>query len=75
MCSGGSCIQAVNLTVKTHTLNTSNLQFIYFDIQLINNGTTAIPLSQLTVKYWYTYDTTPIVTQSRAPNTSRRSIK
>jgi hypothetical protein len=66
MCAGGSCIQAVNLTVKTHTLNTSNLSFVYFDIQLINNGTTAIPLSQLTVKYWYTYDTTPIVSQNPA---------
>jgi hypothetical protein len=66
MCSGGSCIQAVNLTVKTHTLNGGNTEFIYFDIQLINNGTTAIPLSQLTVKYWYTYDTTPIVTQNPA---------
>ena len=31
------------------------------NIQITNNGTTAIPMSDLTVRYWYTYDTTPIV--------------
>ena len=56
MCSGGSCIQAVNLTVKTETKNASNVDFVYFDIRIINNGTTAVPLSQITVKYWYTWD-------------------
>ena len=29
-------------------------QWVYFDLEIINNGTTAIPLSQLTVRYWYT---------------------
>jgi hypothetical protein len=65
MCSAGSCIQAVNLTVKTHTVTPTNLEWIYFDIQLTNTGTTAIPLSPLTIKYWYTYDTPPaVVTQT-----------
>jgi hypothetical protein len=64
MCAGGSCIQAVNITVKTQTANASNVDFVYFDIRIINNGTSAIPLSQLTVKYWYTYDTTPVVSQN-----------
>jgi hypothetical protein len=66
MCSGGSCIQAVNLTVKTHGPSSVNADFVYFDIQIINSGTTAVPLSQLTVRYWYTYDTTPIVSQNPA---------
>jgi hypothetical protein len=66
-CSGGSCIQAVKVGVKTHSLNQTNNQWIYFDIQLTNNGTTAIPLSQITVRYWYTYDTPPaVVTQTGA---------
>jgi hypothetical protein len=34
--------------------------------QITNNGTTAVPLSDLTVRYWYTYDTTPIVAQTAA---------
>jgi endoglucanase len=66
MCSGGLCIQAVNLNVKTHTLNTANVDFVYFDIQIINTGTSPVPLSQLTVRYWYTYDTTPVVAQNPA---------
>lgn len=36
--------------------------------QIINNGTQAIPMSDLTVRYWYTYDTTPIVAQASACN-------
>ena len=33
-------------------------------MQMTNDGTTAIPMSDLTVRYWYTYDTTPIVTEA-----------
>jgi hypothetical protein len=40
--------------VKTKTSASST--FIYFEIQLINNGTSAITLSQITMKYWYTWD-------------------
>jgi hypothetical protein len=68
MCAGGSCIQAVNLTVKTQNVQATNTQWVYFDIEIINNGTTAIPLSQLTGRYWYTLDDAamPTVTQAAA---------
>jgi endoglucanase len=39
-------------------------QWVYAELQITNNGTTAVPLSDLTVRYWYTYDTTPVVTQA-----------
>ena len=45
-------------------------------LQITNNstaGTTAIPMSDLTVRYWYTYDTTPVVgTGSRTATTRSR---
>jgi hypothetical protein len=44
------------MTVETESTGTSNQDFVYFNIRLINNGTTGIPLSQMTVKYWYTWD-------------------
>ena len=33
-------------------------------LQITNNGTTAVPLADLTMRYWYTYDTTPVVAQA-----------
>ncbi len=66
VCTGGRCVLAANVTVKTHTLNAGNLQWIYFDIQVTNTGTAAIPLSQLTVSYWYTWEGSAGVTQTWA---------
>jgi len=39
-------------------------QWVYATIRMTNNGSSAILLSDLTMKYWYTYDTTPVVTQA-----------
>jgi hypothetical protein len=39
-------------------------QWIWTNLQITNNGTTAIPLADMTFRYWYTYDTTPIVAQA-----------
>jgi hypothetical protein len=44
------------------------VQWITVNLKITNNGTTAVPLSDLTVRYWYTYDTTPVVAQAGACN-------
>jgi hypothetical protein len=50
-------------------VDTSNPNFwITSAYQITNNGTTAIPMSDLTLRYWYTYDTTPVVAQSAMCN-------
>jgi hypothetical protein len=74
ICSGTHCVLAANLTVKTHTLNGSNPQWIYFDIQITNTGSSAIALSQLTAKYWYTYDTPPAVVAQTASCTYANGV-
>jgi mannan endo-1,4-beta-mannosidase len=61
----------VNITVKTFNANVSNTQWVYFDLQITNNGSTAIPLSQLTGRFWYTWDeSTSTVTQAAACDTT-----
>lgn len=57
-CAGSACVRAVNFTVKTHTANASNTQWIYFDLQLTNGGPSAITLSDLKIDYWYTWEGT-----------------
>ena len=74
ICSGTHCVLAANLTVKTHTLNGADPQWIYFDIQITNTGSSAIALSQLTVKYWYTYDTPPAVVAQTASCTYANGV-
>jgi hypothetical protein len=65
MCAGGTCIQAVNITVQLTNGGTPAVtQSIYYDVRVTNNGTTAIPMSQLTIRYWYTWDDTGSVTQT-----------
>ena len=45
------------LTVKLKTPDTAATpQWLTMALQITNNGTTTIPLSDLTVRYWYTYD-------------------
>jgi hypothetical protein len=51
------------LTVKLKAVMLGS-QWISSDFQITNNGTTAVPMSDLTLRYWYTYDTTPVVTQA-----------
>jgi hypothetical protein len=65
MCAGGSCIQAVNILVQLSNAGTPAVaQGLYYDVRVTNNGTTAIPISQLTIRYWYTWDGTGTVTQT-----------
>lgn len=65
MCSGGSCIQAVHLAVLLSDAGTSaTTQRIYFDVRVTNTGTSAIPISSLTVRYWYTWEGSGSVAQT-----------
>jgi hypothetical protein len=52
--SGGTSEPPAVLTVQTKT--SANSQFISFGVRLTNNGTAAVTLSQVTLKYWYTWD-------------------
>jgi len=56
VCLGTTCSPPINVTVKTKTSASST--FIYFEVQLTNTGTMPITLSQITMKYWYTWDVT-----------------
>ena len=51
------------MSVKTHTANGSNAQWVYFDVELTNIGTMAISLSRITFDYWYTWEGTSGVGQ------------
>jgi hypothetical protein len=42
----------------------SATQWIWVNLQITNNGTTAVPLADLTLRYWYLYDSTPVVAQA-----------
>jgi hypothetical protein len=66
MCAGGTCIQAVKISVQLTNAGTPAVaQSVYYDVRITNNGTTAVPISQLTVRYWYTWDEpTATVTQT-----------
>ena len=57
-CSAGACVRAASVSVKTHTVNGGNTQWIYFDLQLTNGGTSAISFADLEVDYWYTWEGT-----------------
>ncbi len=66
MCAGGTCIQAVKISVQLTNAGTPAVaQSVYYDLRITNTGTTAVPISQLTVRYWYTWDEpTATVTQT-----------
>jgi hypothetical protein len=60
VCTGGACTPAVNLQVRLK-VGSNQSNFITPNMQIVNNSTAgmpAVPLSQLTVRYWYTTDTT-----------------
>jgi len=59
VCVGTTCANATNLTVKLKVDPTVSVQWITTAMQITNNGTMAVPLSDLTVRYWYTFDTLP----------------
>jgi len=62
VCIGTTCTANTMLTVQLFGSNSA--QWVYATMKMTNNGSTAIPLSDLTMRYWYTYDTTPVVTQA-----------
>jgi hypothetical protein len=69
VCIGSTCTANTMLTVKLKNPDTTaNPQWLTMALQITNNGTTAIPLSDLTVRYYYTYDitapATAVVTQA-----------
>jgi Cellulose binding domain len=45
-------------------LNGTELEWIYFDVQLVNSGAASIALSQITIDYWYTWEGTNGITQT-----------
>lgn len=53
-----------NVTVATQKVGSISSE-IRFDLQISNDGGAAIPLSQVTVRYWYTCDApSPVVAQT-----------
>ena len=62
VCVGSTCGSATMLTVSL--FGSTAAQWIYATLRIRNDGTTAIPLADLTMRYWYTYDTTPVVAQA-----------
>ena len=43
-------------------------QNVYYELKITNNGATSVPLSQLTVRYWYTWEDTGSITQTFGPD-------
>jgi hypothetical protein len=56
VCTGTVCSPPATLSVALKAVNITNVQFITINVHLTNNGTSAIPLTQVTVRYWYTLD-------------------
>jgi hypothetical protein len=65
VCTGTACTPATNLTVQLKEINIGSTQQITPNFRIINNGTSAVPLSELTVRYWYTID---IAAPTQSPN-------
>jgi hypothetical protein len=56
VCIASACVPPINITVSLEETNTSNTKQVTPNFHIVNNGTSAITLSQLTVRYWYTVD-------------------
>jgi hypothetical protein len=57
MCAGGSCIQAVNLQVSLYAKNLGT-PWVAPQLSIKNTGTMALPLSGLSLRYWYNEEAT-----------------
>jgi hypothetical protein len=57
MCAGGTCIQAVNITVKLYLKNLGTA-WVAPQLSITNTGTSALPLSGLSLRYWYDEEAT-----------------
>jgi hypothetical protein len=64
VCITGTCTQAPNISVKLLEPSSAPVtgEWIWFDLQVTNNATTALPLSTITAKYWYTWEETVATT-------------
>jgi len=58
VCTGTTCGTATNVSVQLamRELNATD-QAVMPDFKLFNNGTTPIPLPEMTLRYWFTRDT------------------
>ena len=59
VCTGGACTSAVNLQVQLQAGTTGTNAQVKPHLKIINNSTAgmaALPLTELTVRYWYTID-------------------
>ncbi len=52
---GGSGSVDFKVQYRTYTTNPSDAEITPY-LQIFNNGSTSVPLSELTVRYWYTVD-------------------
>ena len=59
VCTGTTCGSATNVTVQARDARAWRrpIRRSSLDFKLFNNGTTPIPLSEMTLRYWYTIDT------------------
>ena len=58
VCTGTTCGSATNVTVQLAMRESRRpIRPSCRDFKLFNNGTTPIPLSEMTLRYWYTIDT------------------
>jgi endoglucanase len=57
VCTGTTCGTATNVTVQVAMREIAPTNpAVSVDFKLFNNGTTPIPLSEMTLRYWYTID-------------------
>jgi hypothetical protein len=64
ICLGATCAPNPNLKVQYLAADTSTMgQAVKPHYKVLNMGSTAVPLSQLTIRYWYTLDA-PIDTEA-----------
>jgi mannan endo-1,4-beta-mannosidase len=72
VCLGSVCSSATMLTVRAQTPTAAMVADKTVELQITNNGTTAVPLVDLTARYWYTYDTTtpPATCSAIVPQTA-----
>jgi hypothetical protein len=57
VCTGTTCGAPSNLKVQYHPRDTSTTDaWVMPDLNIVNMATTAVPLSDLTIKYWFTID-------------------
>ena len=58
MCTGTTCGTATNVSVQVAMREPNATdQAVMPDFKLFNNGTTPIPLPEMTLRYWFTRDT------------------